>query len=102
MADLPLKGKVALVTGASSGMGRATCIALAKKGANIVAVDLSEKPNPKGYEADLDKTTGEIVTALGVSSIFLQCDISNLAQVDEVFTKAIAVSEYFYSTTSSR
>jgi NAD(P)-dependent dehydrogenase (short-subunit alcohol dehydrogenase family) len=37
-----LKGKVALVTGAGSGIGRAVCLRLAREGATLVAVDLNE------------------------------------------------------------
>ncbi len=36
-------GKVAFVTGAGSGIGRATAIAFAKAGASVTAVDISEK-----------------------------------------------------------
>ena len=36
-----LEGKTAVVTGAASGIGRATCLLFAKHGANVVAVDQS-------------------------------------------------------------
>ena len=38
-----IKGKIAVVTGAGSGIGQATCLALAKKGAIIVMVDMNRK-----------------------------------------------------------
>lgn len=35
-----LKGKVAVVTGAARGIGRATAVALAKEGADVVGIDI--------------------------------------------------------------
>lgn len=51
-----LKGRIALVTGASSGFGRALCLAFAKEGAKICCVDIYESPrnrtDPKTGKAD--------------------------------------------------
>jgi NAD(P)-dependent dehydrogenase (short-subunit alcohol dehydrogenase family) len=41
MVELRLSGKVAIVTGAASGIGRAAAIRLATEGANVLAVDLN-------------------------------------------------------------
>src|SRR5262245_14401279 len=44
-----LKGKVALVTGAAHGQGRATALALAAEGAHIAALDVAKKLPYPGY-----------------------------------------------------
>ena len=45
-----LKDKVAFITGAAHGQGRATAIALAKEGVHIAAFDIAHTLNYPGYE----------------------------------------------------
>ena|ERR1700761_2067650 len=105
MADRPLEGKVALVTGSSSGMGRATSLTLAKHGCKIICCDLKPEPNPKGYEADLDKTTVQLIEQNGGQAMFQQVDISNFPQAEAAFEAGIAVgapiSRYIVSEPNS-
>ncbi len=68
-----LDGKVALVTGAAQGIGRAIAERLAKDGARIIAADLNE-----------DKAA-ETATACGGGAFALTCDISDPAQVASLF-----------------
>ncbi|OCK74647.1 NAD(P)-binding protein [Lepidopterella palustris CBS 459.81] len=90
MATRSLQDKVALVIGASSGMGRATSLALANEGAKVVCCDLRAEANPRGYEADIEKTTSQLIVERGGESIFEQVDISNTSQLEVAFGRAIS------------
>lgn len=75
-----MKGKIALITGASSGIGRATALIFARNGATVVAVGRSEgELNALRDEAgDLD---GTIRTHLA--------DLTEVTQVDRVVTETV-------------
>jgi 3-oxoacyl-[acyl-carrier protein] reductase len=69
-----LQGKVAIVTGASRGIGRATALALAAEGANVVI-------NYASSQEAADHVVAE-VEALGSRAIALPADVSKADQVD--------------------
>ena len=75
-----MKEKVALVTGATSGIGRATALAFAKEGARVIAV------------ADFNVAGGEEtvrqVKELGSDAIFVKCNVSKSEDVKALVLKA--------------
>ena len=70
-----LEGKVALITGAGSGMGRATSLLFAREGAKIAAADLNE--------AGAAETAAEI-TRNGGEAIAIRADVSTEADASEM------------------
>jgi NAD(P)-dependent dehydrogenase (short-subunit alcohol dehydrogenase family) len=75
-----MKGKVVLVTGATSGIGKATAVALAKMGASVVFT----ARDPEKAKAVRD----EIRTASGSEAVdFFECDLSSLSEVKEFCSK---------------
>ncbi len=77
------EGKVALVTGASGGIGRATAVAFAASGASVVVSDVNE--------AGANETVDLIVQA-GGKAVFQRCDVSKGDEVKALVARA--VSEY--------
>lgn len=77
-----LKGKVALVTGGSRGIGRAIALELGKQGANV-AVNFS------GNEAMANGVVDEIKASGSEAAVF-QCDISDAAAVQEMVKSVVS------------
>jgi NAD(P)-dependent dehydrogenase (short-subunit alcohol dehydrogenase family) len=75
------EGQVALVTGASSGMGLATAQAFAQAGASVVLADINDQA--------LKEVTDELTSA-GYPALAVTCDVSDEDQVAAMVTTAIS------------
>ncbi|KHF39813.1 3-oxoacyl-[acyl-carrier-protein] reductase [Halalkalibacter okhensis] len=76
-----LQGKIAIVTGASRGIGRATAIELGRNGANVVV-------NYAGSQERAEQVVAEI-KALGVDALAIQADVANAEQVQAMVKETI-------------
>jgi len=79
--NISFENKVALVTGAGSGLGLATAKAFAESGAAVVLADRNEKS--ARYAADELK-------AFGLKTLAIRCDVSDDAQVEEMVAQIVA------------
>lgn len=77
-----IAGETAIVTGAASGMGRATAHLFASEGARVVVVDLDAARVQRVVEEINDRFAGDL--ALGV-----ECDVADLEQLRNVVRKAV-------------
>ncbi|WP_219414104.1 SDR family oxidoreductase [Pseudonocardia nigra] len=77
-----LEGKVALVTGGDSGIGRAVCAAFAKEGADVALAYLDE-------DADAEHTAG-LVRAEGRRCLTLRGDLADAAHCSEIVERTVA------------
>lgn len=76
-----LEGKIALVTGASRGIGRAVALELARQGANVVV-------NYAGSEAKANEVV-EMIRSLGREAIAVQADVARAEEVERLVKTAL-------------
>jgi NAD(P)-dependent dehydrogenase (short-subunit alcohol dehydrogenase family) len=78
-----LENKIAIVTGASSGLGRAIAIRYALEGASVVLADVGKEPIEDGA------TTLDLIEAAGGTAIYVQTDISDWNSVDALVAATV-------------
>ena len=76
MNRFDLNGKVAVVSGAAQGLGKATAIALAEHGADIVLVD---------RQVAAAEATAETVTGMGRRALVAETDVSDPTEIVRLF-----------------
>ena len=75
-----LSGKVALITGGSSGIGRASALAFAREGAKVVIADVN---------TDGGEETAEIIRARDGDALFVHTDVTKATDVEAMVDKIV-------------
>ena len=76
-----LEGKVALVTGGASGIGRATALTFAREGAKLIIADMN---------AEGGQQTVHMITEQGGEATFVRTDVSKAVEVQALISQAVA------------
>lgn len=84
--SLRLQDKVAIVTGSSSGLGRAIAIRYAREGAKVVCADLS--PTARSQE-EASITTHDLIRKEGGEAVFVQTDVGDAKQMENMVQAAV-------------
>ena len=74
------EGKVAFITGAANGIGRATALAFAREGATVVVADVSEKGNQESVR---------LIESIGGRALAVGCDVTQVGDVMSTLDKAV-------------
>jgi len=76
-----LQGKVALITGSGSGIGRATALLFAKEGAKVAVNDIDQKGGPE---------TVKLIQQAGGEASFYPADVTKIREVEDMVEKVLA------------
>lgn len=79
-----LKNKVAIVTGASSGIGRSIAAAFAREGSKVVVADIKREPNEGGLD------TASLINNNSGEAIFLETDVTSTNSVKALIEATVA------------
>ncbi|WP_104176498.1 SDR family NAD(P)-dependent oxidoreductase [Cryobacterium sp. Y50] len=82
--------KVAVVTGASSGNGRAIALRLATDGLIVVCSDLQPNARPGGYDEEPDVPTHELIETRGGAATFVVANATSMGEMSEVVEAAVS------------
>jgi len=83
------RGRVAVVTGSSSGHGRAIALRLAAEGAAVVCVDLKPSARPEGFEEDIAVNTDQLIADRGGRAAYVEADVTSARALDAAATLAV-------------
>ena len=75
-----VEGKIALVTGGASGIGRATALTFAREGARLIIADM---------HTDGGQQTAHIIKEHGGEALFVQTDVTQATAVEALISKAV-------------
>jgi NAD(P)-dependent dehydrogenase (short-subunit alcohol dehydrogenase family) len=84
-----LNNRVAIVTGASSGIGRAIAIGFAREGARVVCADIRKAARPEGYETDRQQDTDEVISANSGDALFMRADVTRGQDMADLVKSAV-------------
>lgn len=79
---MKLKGKVALITGAATGIGRASALLFAKEGAKVSIADINENDGEQ---------TVKMIKEMGGEALFIKTNLINVSEIEDMVKKTIEV-----------
>jgi NAD(P)-dependent dehydrogenase (short-subunit alcohol dehydrogenase family) len=89
MSELPLAGKVVVVTGAGGGIGRATALLAAEQGGMVVANDVGSAPGGGGHDAGPAAAVASAIAEAGGSAIADTSDVADWGAAQHLVQTAV-------------
>lgn len=89
MAGISFEGRVAIVTGAGTGLGRSHALGLAQRGAKVVVNDLGVSRDGTGSSSEAAEAVVAEIKAMGGDAMAHGCDVSDEAGVKDMVAQAM-------------
>ncbi|MFC6589234.1 SDR family NAD(P)-dependent oxidoreductase [Sulfitobacter pacificus] len=89
MAGISFEGRVAIVTGAGTGLGRSHALGLAQRGAKVVVNDLGVSRDGTGSSSEAAEAVVAEIKAMGGDAMAHGCDVSDEAGVNDMVAQAM-------------
>lgn len=89
MAEIKFDGRVAIVTGAGTGLGRSHALGLAQRGAKVVVNDLGVGRDGSGASSEAADSVVAEIKAMGGDALAHGCDVSDEAGVKDMVAQAM-------------
>jgi NAD(P)-dependent dehydrogenase (short-subunit alcohol dehydrogenase family) len=84
-----LQDRIAIVTGSSSGNGRAIALKLSAAGAIVICADRTKKARKEGYEKDLETDTDDVIRLQGGTVRYIQADVGYARDVEDLVAHTV-------------
>ncbi|MHB8692087.1 MAG: SDR family NAD(P)-dependent oxidoreductase [Solirubrobacteraceae bacterium] len=84
-----LRGRIAVVTGASSGHGRAIALRLAQEGAAVMCADIRKSALPQGFEEDISVDTDDVIRQNGGRAEYIAADVTSADAMNGTAARAV-------------
>ena len=85
-----LENQIAIVTGSSSGNGRAIALAMSSAGATVVCADLNKNARKEGYEEDAEIDTDNVIQRRGGKAVYVQADVRCASEIENLMTRTVS------------
>ncbi len=90
MGGMAFTDKVAIITGASSGLGRGIAVALARSGARVVVADITEQTRAGNFDEAGELTTVDLIRRDGGTAVYHHCDVTDASAVAAMVADAVS------------
>jgi NAD(P)-dependent dehydrogenase (short-subunit alcohol dehydrogenase family) len=84
-----LENHIAIVTGSSSGNGRAIALMLSSVGATVISADLNKKVRKEGYEEDIEIDADDLIQRQEAKAVYVQADVRYASQIENLVTHTV-------------
>jgi NAD(P)-dependent dehydrogenase (short-subunit alcohol dehydrogenase family) len=85
-----LENQIAIVTGSSSGIGRAIALTLSSAGATVICAGSNKNARKEGYEEDIEINTDDVIQRRGGKAVFVHVDVRCASEIENLVARTVS------------